>query len=142
MARINWNNVVNVVKNEIVPFFESEGVKPTLRTIFYALVSKNIIPNTRSSYNRLSRVLVKARQKGIFEWDFLEDKTRYVIRNFSDYTKDEEDLRYCKAACESKLEKLDIMQLINSEFNYLKVSSNIGYWANQRIIVTKPSILH
>jgi len=135
MARINWNNVVNVIKNEILPFFESEGVKPTLRTIFYALVSKNIIPNTRSSYNRLSRVLVKARQKGIFEWDFLEDKTRYVIRNFSDYTKDEEDLKYCKEACESKLEKLDIMQLINSEFNYLKVSSNIGYWANQRTIV-------
>jgi len=132
--RISWKSVVNVVKDEIVPFFENEGVKPTLRTIFYALVSRNIIPNTRSSYQRLSKVLVEARKDGIFAWDFMEDKTRYAIKNFSDYRPTSKELDWIEDMCKRKVEELDVNELISSKFDHLRISGRIGYWANQPIV--------
>ena len=37
----------------------------SLRTLHYNLVSREIIPNTRSGYNTLSKYIVKARKEGI-----------------------------------------------------------------------------
>jgi len=132
--RISWKSVVNVVKDEIVPFFENEGVKPTLRTIFYALVSRNIIPNTRSSYQRLSKVLVEARKDNIFRWDFMEDKTRYAIKNFSDYRPTANELEWIEDVCKRKIEELDVNKIVDSMFNHLEINDRIGYWANQPIV--------
>ena len=132
--RVKWKMVVDIVKEEIIPYFEREGVKPTLRTIFYALVSRNIIPNTKSSYQRLSRVLVEARKEGIFAWDFIEDRTRYVLKNFSDYELDEKDVEYVEKRCKEKVEEIDIHKLIEEWFDWLKVSPHVGYWAEQPIV--------
>lgn len=133
--RVDWKQVVEVVRNEVVPNFSREGVKPTLRTVFYSLVSRNLIPNTKSSYKRLSEVLVKARKDGIFAWDFLEDRVRYAIKRFSDYKPDESELEWVEYSCRNKVEELDINKLLSSEFDYLGVSANIGYWANQPTVV-------
>jgi len=54
--------------------------KLTLRQIYYRLVAKHIIPNTRSEYKYLSRALVDARLNGAIPWARMEDKTR----DFSD----------------------------------------------------------
>ena len=37
-------------------FYKKEGFKPTVRTMFYRLFSKELIPNTRSSYGRLAAI--------------------------------------------------------------------------------------
>ncbi len=37
----------------------------TLRQVYYQLVSRHVIENTKSQYQRLSNALVKARQEGI-----------------------------------------------------------------------------
>lgn len=134
MRKVNWKEVVEVVKTEVVPAFNREGVKPTLRTIFYSLVSRNLIPNTKSAYKRLSEVLVKARKDGIFQWDFIEDRVRYVIRKFNDHRATEESLNAVEWYCKHKLDEIDINQLLNSEFDYLRVSSEVGYWAEQPVI--------
>jgi len=52
--------------------------KPTLRSVFYYLFSKRLIPNTRRHYNELSQRLVAARMIGLMDWDALSDKVRKV----------------------------------------------------------------
>jgi hypothetical protein len=48
----------------------------TLRQVYYQLVARHIIDNSRSEYQRLSNALVKARQEGLLPWGWLEDRTR------------------------------------------------------------------
>jgi len=131
---VNWKQVVEVIQNEILPYFNQEGVKPTLRTIFYALVSRNVIPNTRNAYNTLSSKLVAARKAGIFPWDFMVDKTRYILENLRDYYYTDEDLKTAEMLAESKLEEIDIERLLDEMFDYLTLSETTDYWAKQPII--------
>jgi len=51
----------------------------TVRQIFYRLVSKLIIPNTRASYKTLSRILVRARMRGDVDESRIEDRSRQVL---------------------------------------------------------------
>ena len=56
----------------------------SLRTLHYNLVSREIIPNTRSGYNTLSKYIVKARKEGRLSWDHIIDETRHSIADFHD----------------------------------------------------------
>lgn len=134
MGRVKWSKVIESIKNDVLPTFYRQGVKPTLRTIFYALVSRNIIPNTKSSYKRLSEVLVEARKKGVFPWDFIEDRVRYTMGKFDDYKPSEDVLGYVERECRDILEVLDINHLLDTQFNYLKVPLYVGYWADQPVV--------
>ena len=73
--KINWSEVVDNSVGIIGSFLE-RGVTPTLRTVYYALVSKAIIPNTMSAYKRLSSVMVEARKEGKVRWGWIADETR------------------------------------------------------------------
>jgi len=130
----NWREIVMRYIPEALNFFSEQGVKPTLRTLFYRLVSLNLIPNTKASYKYLSRVLVKARQKGLFSWDFLEDRVRYSIDSFDDDYPTESDLKLTKDLCERKLRELNVEKLINGLF-YVTFSKSIGFWAKQPYVV-------
>ncbi len=56
---------------------EFEEYKPlTLRQVFYQLVGKEYIENTRSQYNMLSNLLKWARIDGFVKWDDIEDRVR------------------------------------------------------------------
>ena len=48
----------------------------TVRQVYYQLVSKQIIDNTRSQYQAVSKALVAARKEGAIPWDWLEDRLR------------------------------------------------------------------
>ena len=48
----------------------------TLRQVYYQLVSRHVIENTKSQYQRLSNALVKARQEGIIPFEWMEDRVR------------------------------------------------------------------
>ena len=48
----------------------------TLRQTYYQLVSKHIIENNKNEYQKLSNALVFARQQGIINWQWIEDRTR------------------------------------------------------------------
>lgn len=48
----------------------------TLRQIYYQLVSRHVIDNKRSEYQRLSGALVKARQESLIPWEWIEDRVR------------------------------------------------------------------
>lgn len=64
---------------ETKKIIEQYSTRLTLRQIYYRLVSKHTIPNTKSQYQYLSKVLVEARHNGSIPFDAIEDRTRIVI---------------------------------------------------------------
>jgi len=51
----------------------------TLRQVYYRLVAKLLIPNTVTSYKTLSKLLVKARERGEVDGTRIEDRSRQVL---------------------------------------------------------------
>jgi hypothetical protein len=52
----------------------------TLRQVFYQLITRDQLPNTRSAYNGLSKLLKHMRIDGHLEWGAIEDATRTTKR--------------------------------------------------------------
>jgi len=60
----------------IVRDYMAEGLRLTLRQLYYQLVSRNIIKNEEKQYKRLSTVLSDARLMGLIDWEAIEDRVR------------------------------------------------------------------
>ncbi len=54
----------------------AEAHPMTVRQVYYQLVSRQAIENSRSQYNSLCKALVGARKEGIIPWDWIEDRLR------------------------------------------------------------------
>lgn len=80
-SRIDWKSVVERVKFEL-PWFRDRDIVPTLRTLFYRLVSLEVIPKTSQVYKQLSSVTVKARKTGKLRWDSFSDEGRLVLMDY------------------------------------------------------------
>jgi len=130
---VRWREVL-VVVDSAVAYFRGEGVKPTLRTLFYYLYSKGVIPNTRSAYKRLSTVLVNARKAGRYEWDFLEDKTRVVLGELKDERFEDDVVERFEKTLEETLSSLDIEEMIDETFDYLRPWITVDKWAEQPVV--------
>jgi hypothetical protein len=62
--------------NEIVTDYLNQGLKLTLRQLYYQLVTANIIKNEERSYRQLSSLVSDARLAGLIDWDAIEDRVR------------------------------------------------------------------
>lgn len=62
--------------NAAVANYQAQGLRLSLRQLFYSLVTKNIIPNTEKSYKGLSSVVADGRLAGLIDWDAIEDRIR------------------------------------------------------------------
>lgn len=125
MTSIKWDSVVT----QSIPIFKefvSRNVVPTLRTIHYALVSKGIIPNTKSAYKGLSSAFVDARKEGIIEWDWLADESRDMDEMESDYIWEPEN--YANSTMRNVLRYMKDSLEGSSHFSYPK-------WMNQQYYV-------
>lgn len=54
----------------------SEHNPMTVRQVYYQLVSRQLIENSKSSYQSVSNALVMARQEGIISWNWIDDRLR------------------------------------------------------------------
>jgi len=70
--------------HERLDAFNSRGIVPTLRAMFYALVSLGVISNNQTQYQYLSHFTARAREGGQLPIDCFADQTRKVIQDFSD----------------------------------------------------------
>lgn len=61
---------------EIVESYQGQGLKLTLRQLYYQLVSANVIKNEERQYKKLSSLLSDARLMGRIDWDAIEDRIR------------------------------------------------------------------
>jgi len=64
---------------EIVIDYLGQGLRLTLRQLYYQLVTKNIIPNVERSYKNLSSLVSDARLSGMLDWDAIEDRIRVPV---------------------------------------------------------------
>ena len=62
--------------NRIIEALKDEGYTPTLRQLYYQLVTENIIPNEERSYKNLSKLVTKGREAGLISWLGIEDRGR------------------------------------------------------------------
>ncbi len=61
---------------EILEEYQMQGIKVTLRQLYYQLVARDLIPNTIKEYGKLSKLLTNARYGGFVDWGAIEDRTR------------------------------------------------------------------
>ncbi|MEO1208437.1 MAG: hypothetical protein AAFX78_02745 [Cyanobacteria bacterium J06638_20] len=56
--------------------YEDQGLKLTLRQLYYQMVARGFIENKLREYKKLGRVITNAREAGMMSWDIIEDLGR------------------------------------------------------------------
>ncbi len=64
---------------QIIDDYEKHGYSITVRQLYYQLVSRKIISNEISSYQKTSKLLTIGRMKGLIDWDMIVDRVRVPI---------------------------------------------------------------
>lgn len=59
-----------------IEVIESAEAAMTVRQVFYQLVSRQVVENSRSKYQLVSDLIVAARKDGDIDWDAIEDRNR------------------------------------------------------------------
>jgi hypothetical protein len=62
--------------NAIIKDYQGQGLRLTLRQLYYQLVTRNAITNEEKSYKNLSSVVTDARLTGRMDWNAIEDRVR------------------------------------------------------------------
>jgi hypothetical protein len=71
--------------------FNLRGIVPTLRAMFYALVSLRVIHNLQPQYQYLSHFTARARENGELAINCFADQSRRIIQEFDDEYETMED---------------------------------------------------
>ncbi len=61
---------------EIIDEYTAAGYDLTLRQLYYQFVARDLLPNTSAMYDRLGRIVDRARLAGWIDWDTIVDRTR------------------------------------------------------------------
>lgn len=69
--------VINAA-NDIIEEYQADGYTLTLRQLYYQFVSRDLIPNKQSEYNRLGSVINDGRLAGLIDWEAIEDRGRFL----------------------------------------------------------------
>ena len=91
---LNRQNTIRLSNiNKIITEYAQAGYKLTLRQLYYQLVSRDIVPNNKREYAKLSTLLVKGRMAGIVDWNAIEDRIRvpflpYWVQDIEDAVDD------------------------------------------------------
>jgi len=65
---------------DIIDEYMPQGLKLTLRQLYYQLVARGHIENNIRSYNRIKSIVTDARMAGMIDWSAIEDRTRNLVR--------------------------------------------------------------
>lgn len=101
--RIDWKKQVMPAITDRLQDFDSCGIIPTLRAMFYALVSLRVIPNLQPQYQYLSHFTARARENGELPMDCFADQSRRIVQDFNDIYQSPEEytgkaIKYLKNA--------------------------------------------
>ena len=67
--------------NKIITEYTDDGYDLTLRQLYYQFVSRDIIANKQSEYDKLGKLMSNARLAGMVDWDAIKDRTREMREN-------------------------------------------------------------
>lgn len=66
--------------NQIINEYQAEGLKLSLRQLYYVMVTQNTISNEERSYKKLGKLVSNARLAGLIDWEAIEDRVRWAQR--------------------------------------------------------------
>lgn len=66
---------------DVITEYRQQGLKLTLRQLYYQLVTKNLIVNEEKSYKRLGKAVSTGRLAGLLDWSSIEDRGRVAKRH-------------------------------------------------------------
>jgi hypothetical protein len=69
------------VANEIIDEYQAEGMRLTLRQLYYQFVARGHIANSQREYKRLGVAVSDGRLAGAIDWEAIEDRTRNLAGN-------------------------------------------------------------
>lgn len=78
--------------NEIIEEYSKQGFDLTLRQLYYQFVTKNYLANKQENYEKLGKIISKARRGGFISWDAIVDRTRGV-QKWGSYNSPQEFLK-------------------------------------------------
>lgn len=61
---------------QVIETYQAQGLKLTLRQLYYQLVVTNTIPNRGRAYKNLGNLVSRGRLAGELDWDAIEDRIR------------------------------------------------------------------
>ena len=64
------------IANDIISDYAADGMRLTLRQLYYQFVARAYIPNKQKEYDNLGAIINKARLGGFIDWNAIEDRTR------------------------------------------------------------------
>jgi len=67
----------------IVEWVEAQDMPVSVRRVFYAMVTREVIENTMAQYKRVSRVTLDLRRSGRLDWSLIVDDTRGTYKTHS-----------------------------------------------------------
>jgi len=141
MARINWEAIIPQAVQQASAYRSEYGESPTLRGIYYRLVSIEAIPNTKSAYKGLSRALSDAHLEGTSPWCLMVDNVRESTGAKSETTL--EDAKHW-ASTETR-DKLAELERAFEAIEDPHVNFRPGRWADQEkrvvLAIEKDAIL-
>lgn len=80
--------------NDIIEQYQSQGLRLSLRQLYYQLVSRNIIENTERAYKNVGKLVSQGRLAGILDWKAIEDRIR-VPRKVAEWDSPAQILNIC-----------------------------------------------
>jgi len=102
--------------------FEQYDTAITLRQLYYRLVSRLLIPNTINSYKRLSRIMVKARERLDVPINCIEDRSRRILgKGDTGYYSAEEYLKMKLSSLQDSWKSFS-MPMWDDQPNYILIS--------------------
>ena len=80
--------------NKIIAEYMKQGMRLTLRQLYYQFVARGLLENTVRNYKRLGDIVSDGRLAGLVDWSAIEDRTRSLRRNAC-WERPEEIVRAC-----------------------------------------------
>jgi len=62
--------------NGILDDYRAQGLRLTLRQLYYQMVARDHIPNNMAEYKKIINLCTKGRMGGLIDWDSIEDRLR------------------------------------------------------------------
>lgn len=119
-VKIKWNDIIPLAIKAARSYKKEVGTASNLRGLFYALVSTGVLPNTRGAYKGLSKCLSKARKRGLFPWNLLQDSTRPTFNREKSPITLESLERWGDEYATDALEEIrdQVLKIQNPDFSY------------------------
>ncbi len=77
VSKITFSPRRQTILRAALEFLEDEANQPsTVRQVYYSLVSRHVIDNSRTQYQAVQQLLVDARRSGLVPWEWIEDRLR------------------------------------------------------------------